>query len=80
MTLSGETCQMGRITSVCDTTVAAAVHPCDDVKSDDVTAVRTSVSAADLHLFYLVDCNEWSSVPVFLLHISNRPWVSSLMS
>lgn len=40
---------------------------CDDLKSDDVTSA--SAGAADLHLFPLAGCNEWSSAPAFLLHI-----------
>lgn len=68
---------------MCVTTVmAAAVHSCRHVKSNDVTSagIWTSVPVAVLHLFYLIGCNEWSSAPAFLLHISNRPWVFSPMS
>lgn len=60
---------------MCAAGMAAAVRPCDDGKSDDVTSVGsgTSVSAADLHLFSLVGCNNGISASALLLHISNRP-------
>lgn len=52
---------------VLDTVMAAVVHSCHHVKSNDVTSMGmwTSAPVAVLHLFYLMGCNEWSSARHF---------------